>query len=150
MFGDKETYLDKFRTSVRTRPLENQKLGSEFYSRENSKPLFTVQGVMTVHNAYKYHTALLFYKIIKFRTPIDLYECFNISRRKKTLVLTPSPSINFAYQASHLWNIVRRLLNIDDFCFKLSKFKTCLKKLILQRQKLGDPIDWSEENFQLA
>ena len=104
---------------------------------------------MTVHNVHKYHTLLLFFKIMKLRSPIELCECFNMSRRKGTLILTPLPSINFVYQASFLWNIFRNIVNIEDFSFSTSRFKSILKKSILVRQKLGDPIEWSEENFEL-
>ena len=143
LFGNKDEYLDKFMTSARARPLGKQTLGSEFYARENSKPLFTRQNIMTVHNVHKYHTLLLFFKIMKLRSPIELCECFNMSRRKGTLILTPLPSINFVYQASFLWNIFRNIVNIEDFSYSLGK------KAIHVRQKLGDPIDWSEENFEL-
>ena len=35
----RKTYLNKFRVCARTRPLELQYLGSEFYEKEHSKPL---------------------------------------------------------------------------------------------------------------
>lgn len=104
---------------------------------------------MAVHNVHKYHTLLLFFKVMKLRSPIELCECFNMSRRKETLVLTPSPSINFVYQASSMWNIVRNIVGVEDFSFSLGRFKNALKKFILRRQRLGDPIEWSEENFEL-
>ena len=31
LFGDREPYLEKFRTSARARPYDSQKLGPEFY-----------------------------------------------------------------------------------------------------------------------
>ena len=141
--------MDKFRTSVRTRPIEEQTLGSEFYARENSKPLFNSHDIMTVHHVHKYHTLLLLFKVLKLRSPFNLYECFNMSRRKTTLIITPSPSTNFVYQASIMWNTIRSIVNIEDFSFSTSRFKFILKKSILVRQKLGDPIEWSEENFEL-
>ena len=147
LFGDKEAYLNKFKTCVRTRSKEDQTLGSEFYSREHSKPLFTKNEIITIYNLYKYHTVLLTFKILKFRTPIALNACFNLSCRKETLLLTPRPSINFIYQASSVWNKVRTLLNISDFSVKLGITKTKLKKLILCREKMGDRNEWSEENF---
>ena len=50
LFGDKEAYLDKFKTSARVRLFEEQKLGVEFFKREHSKPLFTKHSVMNVRN----------------------------------------------------------------------------------------------------
>ena len=38
LFGDKEAYLNKFKTCARARGIENQYLGQKFYRRENSKP----------------------------------------------------------------------------------------------------------------
>ena len=146
---DKEAYLDKFKTCTRTRPYKEQVLGPEFYVREHTKPLFTSNNIMTIHNLYKYHTTLAALKILKFRTPISLYSCFNLSNRKETLLISQRPSINFLCQAASLWNIVRDLLNVKDFSVKLSKIKFQLKNLILLRQKMGDETEWSDENFRL-
>ena len=99
MFGNKEEYLNKFKTCARTRPTGSQIQSSEFYSREHTKPLFTANNILTIHNLYKYHTAILAFKVLKFRTPIGLYSCFTISRRKESLLITPQPSINFIYHA---------------------------------------------------
>ena len=104
---------------------------------------------MSIRNLHKYHTTLTALKILKFRTPISLYSCFNLSNRKETLLITPMPSINFISQASSLWNIVRDLLDVKDFSVKLGKIKCQFKNLILQQQKLGDETEWSDENFRL-
>ena len=104
---------------------------------------------MTVHNLYKYHTTLAALKLLKFRTPISLYSCFNISNRKETLLITPKPSTSFFSQSTSLWNVIRDILYIKDFSIKLSKVKRQLKSLIVQRQKLGDQEEWADENFRL-
>ena len=72
-----------------------------------------------------------------------------MSRRKETLIITPIPSINFVYKASLLWNSIRTIINIEDFSFSICRFKTIVRKSILVQQKLGDPVEWSEENFNL-
>ena len=36
MFGDKEKYLNKFKTCARKRPYESQILGSEFYKKDHT------------------------------------------------------------------------------------------------------------------
>ena len=46
LFGDKEAYLDKFKTSARVRLFEEQKLEVEFLKRKHGKPLFTKHSVM--------------------------------------------------------------------------------------------------------
>ena len=40
MFGDKEAYLEKFRTCARARPFGLQALDKSFFEKEHSKPLF--------------------------------------------------------------------------------------------------------------
>ena len=41
LFGDREKFLDKFRTCIRARPYPEQNLRTtEFYIKEHSKPLF--------------------------------------------------------------------------------------------------------------
>ena len=40
LFGDFNAYIDKFKTCGKTRPFISQILGSYFYKKENTKPLF--------------------------------------------------------------------------------------------------------------
>ena len=47
LFGDKQAYLEKFKTCCRTRPFEMQKLVAKFYEREHTKPLFHKNGILT-------------------------------------------------------------------------------------------------------
>ena len=128
MFGDKETYLDKFKTCARTRIYEDQRLDSKFYSKEHSKPLLNKYSILTVHNLYTYYCAVEIFKILKFRSPISLYQQFELSKRKETLLITTHPSHNFHYKAGLIWNVVRNLLQIFDFSAKLGLFKLNLKK----------------------
>ena len=39
-YGDKEAFVNKFRTCARNRRIKNQLLGEDFNSREHTKPLF--------------------------------------------------------------------------------------------------------------
>jgi hypothetical protein len=153
MFGDKEAYLNKFKTSARSRGFGSQTLGQEFYEREHTKPLFTQHGIMTVHNLYKYQTITNTYNILKFRTPISLFTCFNISSRKDTLLLTPFISECFIYNASSLWNIFRTCpegSEITDFTKSVGHFKSKIRALIFRRQSMGDQDEWEREtNFAL-
>ena len=154
LFGDKEAYMEKFKTSVRARPVQEQILGREFYELEHSKPLFNEQDVLTVHNLYNYHVLLITFKLLKLRVPISLFSCFTISSRKETLLLHPNQSENFLYSASSLWNKFRdspEAHEISDFNVGIGLIKSKIKALILRRQKLGDSTDWHpEENFTLA
>ena len=65
MFGDTEAYLEKHRTAARTRPVDMQKLGPEFFRKEHTKPLFNTNDIFTVHNLYNYHVLLCISKILK-------------------------------------------------------------------------------------
>ena len=154
LFGDKEAYLDKFKTSVRTRPVQEQTLGQEFFELEHSKPLFNQRDIFTVYNLYNYHMLLITFKLLKLRIPISLFSCFCISSRKETLLLHPKLSENFLYSASSLWNKFRdfpEACEISDFNVGIGVVKSKIKALILCRQKIGDSDEWHpEENFSLA
>ena len=108
---------------------------------------------MTVHNLYKYQTLTNTYSILKFRTPISLYTCFNISSRKETLLLTPFLSECFMYNACSLWNIFRSCpegSEIVDYSKSVGKVKSQIRALIFRRQSMGDQDEWEREtNFAL-
>ena len=109
VFGDKEAYLNKFKTSSRCRPYREQILGSEFYRKEHTKPLFNTHEIMNVHNLYFYHCINDIFKVSKYRTHIvSLYFLFETSDRlgKETLILTPKPSDSYIYRAGTIWNTV--------------------------------------------
>ena len=149
LFGDKSSYLDKFKTCARTRPIDNQTLGTGFYIKEHTKPIFKQNMILTVQNLYYYHMALNTYKILNSRVPISLYSMFTLSKRKETLLITPFPSNNFVYNACCIWNNIRDLLSIKMFGIKISKIKNDLKQYLFSRQNLGDEIEWSDENVLL-
>ena len=73
MFGDNGAYLEKHRTAARTRDIDTQKLGPEFFEKEHTKPLFNNNEILTVHNLYNYHVLLCIGMILKSHTPIALY-----------------------------------------------------------------------------
>ena len=150
MFGDKQGYLDKFKTCARTRPKEAMRLDSKFYEREHTKPLFVKHSLMTLHNLYSYHCCNELYKVLKYRTPIALFDIFCLSKRpgKETLIITTLPTDSFVHQASGLWNTIRQILNINDFNITHNTFKCKLKNLILSSQGKGDIAEWNpSKNF---
>ena len=153
MFGDKATYLNKFKTCARIRPRGTQVLGKEFYTKEHTKPLFNQHGIFVVQNLYYYHSILSIFKILKTHIPISLYSCFTKSQRKAALLVMPQHSHHFVYKASSLWNEVinnEQFSSINDFSAGLSQVKTCLKKMLHQRQSEGDRNEWSDENFLVS
>ena len=62
------------RTAARTRSIDLQKLGPEFFKLELTKPLFNNNKILTVHNLYNCHTLLNVSKDLKFDTPISIFD----------------------------------------------------------------------------
>ena len=144
MFGDREAYLDKFKTCARTRSYENRILGKEFYEREPSKPLFNNNSILTVHNLHKYHCLIEMFKIIKLHMPISMYELFKQSRIRDDKLISLSPSTLFDYQASNLW--IRCRKSEMDFTTSIQTVKLKLKNSLLTKQsEFGS--DWHSYNF---
>ena len=150
LFGNKDAYLEKFKTCARARPFEDQILGQEFFKREHTKPLFKKHKLFTVHNLYFFHCCNEVLKIIKHRTPISMFPMFEISRRigKETFLIHPEPSESFAYRASVIWNYARSKIQFNDLSSPPSSFKSAIKRLITNTQQLGQPEHWNESlNF---
>ena len=70
LFGDFEAYVDKFKTCARARPINSQRLGTEFYVKESTKPLFTKYELLAIENLYRYRCLMELFKIIKLRVSI--------------------------------------------------------------------------------
>ena len=154
LFGDHESYLDKFRTCARARPANEGILGSSFYAREHTKPLFNEQKLLAARNLYHYFCAVEIFKILKFRLPMDLYDTYHLSNRETSLtLLTPNRSQQFFYKSSVAWNsIYKKALSKphSDMTTKISHFKMELKKILLSHQNEGDKNEWQKSNFELG
>ena len=152
LFGDKNAYLDKFMTCSRTRPFtgkNSQQLGGEFFMKEHSKPLFNAAKLLTIHNLYSYHTTSQVYGILKYRSPISLFNTLYLSHRKETLLITPHPSLKYIHNASTTWNTARRILGLEctDFSTTQSLVKSTIKNHLLKSQTTGSNSDWIPENY---
>ena len=135
-------------TCVRVRPFGHQKLGPEFYKKESTKPLFTSNDILTVHNLYKYHNTLGMYKILKIRIPISLYTLFKISDRKETLLLSQNSSCTFVDNSTRMWNEFREKLSVYDFmATSIGSLKNRLKRHLLLTQKDHDKKEWCDLNY---
>ena len=66
VFGNKEQFLDKFRTFAQARPYPDQKLGQEFFNKEHTKPLFIANHILTLQNLNFYHTCSEIFEQYKF------------------------------------------------------------------------------------
>ena len=137
LFGDLDTYLDKFCTCARTRPYPYQKLGHAFYCKEHTKPLYNATSILAVQNMYTYHCCIEMFKILKFHKPIALYSLLNISNRNNSmLIIPPAPSIQFLYNGSRLWNTASKKILTGlqyDRSIKLSLVKNSIKQLLLKK-----------------
>ena len=81
LFGDNEKFYEKFNTAARTRPLDEQWLGHDYYLKEHTKPLFNQKKLLTVHNLYKYMAVNEIGKTITTKKPSVIYESFHLSDR---------------------------------------------------------------------
>ena len=152
LFGDLDAYLDKHATCARVREFGRQKLGSKFYSKEHTKPIFNRLKLLTVQNLHKYHSVTEIFKIMKFRVPYSLFEIINLSKRDTSnLIILSQPSPTFPYESSKMWNSVHKnIIKFDDgFSTSVSLVKQRLKFLILESQGLHDAKFWTPDNFQL-
>ena len=147
MFGDKEAYVDKFRTAARTRPIVNQRLGGDFYMKEHTKPLFNQNGILTVQNLYKYTCLLEMFKINKLESPKSLFNLFYRSQRRTEYFTTPIPTSSFIYQSSNIWNTCRKTASKINFSSSLNIMKSKLKTALLEVQSRYDLLEWCEFNF---
>jgi hypothetical protein len=151
LFGDSEKYNNKFCTCVRTRPFGDQKLGQEFYAKEDTKPLFNKLKLLTIHNLYTYYTCLEIFKCLKLRTPMSIFSLYSLSKRKQTLIITPVPNNHFTYKSAIIWNLINSvaLCNQSDFSMKICAFKLYVKKFLLSNQSANDSDKWCPKNFNL-
>ena len=126
---------------ARARPFGNQILGPSFFEKEHTKPLFTKEKILTVHNLYVYHCTLEVY--------ISMHSCLGISKRKPTLLLTCNPSRFFIYKSSKLWNKLCKNVIGDtmDFSSKIATVKTNLKQFLLRNQSKHDENIWCTLNY---
>ena len=147
LFGDKEAYLDKFKTCVRARPYPDQALTEKFFQREHTKPLFKKHSILAVKNLYSYHVFMETFKILKFRQPFSLFEDFRLSSRKETTLITPILSNDFIYRSTSIWNSIAPKLRLADFSHNTSLAKSRLKKALFRIQNFGDSILWTDKNF---
>ena len=145
LFGDRESFINKFMTCARSRPFKSQHLGTEFYIKESTKPLFTDKKILAVENLYRHRCLLELFKILKSRVPYSLFSSFTLSNRKDNLLITPYPTNQFVYKSAWLWNEFRKITSLN-FTSSCSSVKNVLKNSLLSAQnRYGS--EWCEKNF---
>ena len=73
-----DSYLDIFNTPARARAFGEQRLDSNFYCKEHTKPAFVKNYLSTVHNLFKYMAINETAKIICLKSPFALFEKLHI------------------------------------------------------------------------
>ncbi len=152
LFGDREAYLDKFKTSARARPKEEQVLDGTFFVKEHTKPLFKKQGILTVENLYTYHCYLETFKVMKFRAPMALFADYEVSERKPTLIINQvDHPDNFNTRSTKLWNTITPKLKLcGEFIMSVGCLRGKLKDALLENQHRHTPIDWTVKDFDCS
>ena len=108
IFGNRAKYLDKFKTCARVRPLNEQRLLTEFFIKEHSKPLFNSHGFLNLKDLYFYHSCCEVFKVFKYKSPIAINDLFKFSSRgqRSLFIITPPPNDSYVYRMSVIWNSV--------------------------------------------
>ena len=87
------------------------------------------------------------FKILKLRQPISLYEKYNISSRKLTLLINSFPSKNFFDRSTSLWNEIAPSFKLEDYSVKIGYIKNQLKQALLVNQHRENPQNWTEDDY---
>ena len=153
LFGDLEAFLDKHKTCSRTRSIENQRLGHEFYCKEHTKPLFYDQQILSFKNLYNYQICIETLKILKFKYPSCLYNLFTLSSRKNENILLGRPlQSNFVSTRLSTWNSCVKMIIKDGNLFEMNipSFKNKIKTSLLTIQNAFDKYEWYPDlNFNI-
>ncbi len=148
LFGDREAYFEKFRTTARARPMGKQALDSKFYIKEHTKPLFKKHSILALENLYTYHCYLETYKIMKFRAPMVLFSGYKTSDRKPTLMIQPIGNVeNHNTRSTKLWNTITPKLKVSDLTMSIDCLRRKLKESLLVIQHKNSSLDWTSEDF---
>ena len=148
LFGDREAYFDKFKTTARARPVDKQALDSTFYVKEHTKPLFRKHRILALENLYTYHCYLETYKVMKFRAPMVMFSGYNTSNRKPTLMIQPIGNVdNHNTRSTKLWNTITPKLKVSDFTMSIECLRQKLKESLLVIQHKNSDLNWTSEDF---
>ena len=106
MFGDREKFLDKFRTCIRAIPYPERNLPTEFISKNIVNHFLMKNKILNLKNLYLYHCANETFKILKCRSPIAVHNLYKFSTRgqRNLVIITPPPDNTFIYKSSVIEN----------------------------------------------
>ena len=152
LFGDSKTYKENFETITMDPLQHNETPNADCYQKEHTKPLFNKHEILTIQNAFTYHSCIEMFKILKYRNPMSMYKLFTPSRRDfSNIILLPTFSHNFTYQAAKICNATSKTIfdasRPSDI--KTSLFKKRLKASLLEIQKMYSATEWIPGNFDI-
>ena len=152
-----------YETCARCRTFE-ENMAPKNYCLEHTKPLFNEHNILSLNNLYAFHTFMELFKIVKFCTPISLYDLFEVSSRSQLIIL-PRVNLdvskqNFVFQSALIWNkfsgvvfekcipqvngiVIPGSAYNSDLAASTSTIKNKLKLYLLASQKLGNETEWA-------
>ena len=90
------------------------------------------------------------FKILKFRQPISLFNKYEISVRKPTMLKSSFPSQSFTDRSTSLWNCLAPKFKLPDFSVNVSFIKSKLKSALFSNQHIENPLTWTTEDYNTA
>ena len=145
LFRDLAAFIDKQGTCSRTRSLEDQRLGHDFYCKEHIKPLFHGHKILSFKNLYTYQICVETFKMLKYKYPSCLYDFFTVSSRNiENLLLVRPRQAFFISNRIKTWNSCLKII-IKGECFSdmtICSFKSKVKTSLLEIQNAYDKIEW--------
>ena len=169
LFGNELTFDHRefYETCARTRTYK-ENMTPRNYCLEHTKPLFNKYKILTLENLYTYHTFMKIFKIIKYHSPISIYNLLETGPRSEKLsLILPRVNLevsrhNFVFKSALIWNkIISIVLNFKECVFwkdcivipgsannsdmsaSICIVKNKLKAHLLNIQKLGDENNWT-------
>ena len=147
------------------------------FSLEHTKPLFTEQKLLTIHNLYYKHTFLEIFKIIKHREPRGIFDKIKVSTNNRNNQILLKPNItdnkllinqqNFLSKSCKIWNVFvkevfekNKINNIvgyiipgevanSDLSASVAFIKDSLTKILLTKQSSGSEENWESRQFEI-
>ena len=171
LFGKEFSFdhCEYYETCARTRPF-GEHIAPKSYSLEHTKPLFNENNILSVYNLYVMHTFMEIFKILKYHSPISIYELLSLSFRRcqKLTLLLPKVNLqasknNFIFKATTLWNkfyanvfnrcppqnngiIIPGSSINSDMAASIAVIKKKLKSHLFMQQKIGLNNIWNDTN----
>ena len=171
LFGN-ESCIDSsklYETSSQSQTSDEHIILSKEYCLEHTKPLFNENKLLTVFNLHTLHTFMEVFKVMKYHSPISIYELLTLGHRaQKVTLILPKVNLdiskhNFVFKSAAIWNSLNATLfnrcipqsdgivipgstENSDMAASISVIKNKLKCHLLEKQKLGDKINWDITN----